>query len=45
VALLFVFLGLLARLRAADAPFLQPDEVLHIRIASAATWPTPIARA
>ncbi len=37
VALLFVALGLLARLRAADAPFLQPDEVLHIRIASAAT--------
>ncbi|HEY2796287.1 MAG TPA: glycosyltransferase family 39 protein [Thermoanaerobaculia bacterium] len=37
VALLFVVLGLLARLRAANAPFLQPDEVLHIRIASAAT--------
>jgi hypothetical protein len=37
VALLFVVLGLLARLRAADAPFLQPDEVLHLRIASAAT--------
>jgi hypothetical protein len=37
IALLFVVLGLLARLRAADAPFLQPDEVLHIRIASAAT--------
>jgi len=37
VALLFVLLGLLARLRAADAPFFQPDEVLHLRIASAAT--------
>ena len=37
VALLFVVVGLLARLRAADAPFLQPDEVLHLRIASAPT--------
>jgi hypothetical protein len=37
VALLLVLLGLLARLRAANAPFLQPDEVLHIRIASAPT--------
>ena len=34
-ALAIVLLGLLARLRAADAPFLQPDEVLHLRIASA----------
>lgn len=34
VALLFVLLGLLARLRAAHAPFQSPDEVLHLRIAS-----------
>ncbi|HEY1251418.1 MAG TPA: glycosyltransferase family 39 protein [Thermoanaerobaculia bacterium] len=37
VAAVLVALGLLARLRAANAPFLQPDEVLHFRIASAST--------
>ena len=37
VALVFTLLGLLARLRAADAPFLQPDEALHLRIASQPT--------
>ena len=35
IALVLAALGMLARLRAADAPFLQPDEVLHVRIASA----------
>jgi Dolichyl-phosphate-mannose-protein mannosyltransferase len=35
IALVITALGMLARLRAADAPFLQPDEVLHVRIASA----------
>jgi uncharacterized membrane protein len=34
-AVLLAALGLLARLRAADAPFLQPDELLHVAIASA----------
>ena len=33
VALVFVALGLAARLRAAHAPFLAPDEALHLRLA------------
>jgi uncharacterized membrane protein len=34
VALALVALGLVARLRAAHAPFLTPDEVLHLQIAN-----------
>ncbi|MGE5414008.1 MAG: hypothetical protein ACM3NW_07530, partial [Syntrophomonadaceae bacterium] len=35
LAVVLIALGALARLRAAHAPFLTPDEVLHLQIAGA----------